>query len=164
MHALIFTAVYSRHMFVWLTFNQTLEAIVAGCEAAWQFFGGVFKVLIPDNMTPIVPRQIRPIRSSVWVGRSTRRSVDSSPIRPGFVTPRTSRGWNVWSSTCGQLLRRRRLRRPRRRSGRAQVCVPARPASASTAPPVNARRWCSPSARPHCCCPPSSGLPGADLR
>ncbi|EUA19257.1 integrase catalytic region domain protein [Mycobacterium xenopi 4042] len=33
MHALIFTAVYSRHMFVWLTFNQTLEAIVAGCEA-----------------------------------------------------------------------------------------------------------------------------------
>ncbi|EUA19258.1 hypothetical protein I553_10417 [Mycobacterium xenopi 4042] len=25
-------------------------------------------------------------------------------------------------------------------------------------------RWCSPSARPHCCCRPSSGLPGADLR
>ena len=40
-HALIFTAVYSRHMFVWLTFGPTLEAIVAGCEAAWRFFGGV---------------------------------------------------------------------------------------------------------------------------
>ena len=39
-HALIFTAVFSRHMFVWLTFSQTLEAIVAGCEAAWRFFGG----------------------------------------------------------------------------------------------------------------------------
>ena len=39
-HALIFTAVYSRHMFVWLTFSQTLEAIIAGCEAAWWFFGG----------------------------------------------------------------------------------------------------------------------------
>jgi hypothetical protein len=39
-HALIFTAVYSRHMFVWLTFSQTLEAIIAGCEAAWAFFGG----------------------------------------------------------------------------------------------------------------------------
>ena len=25
-HALIFTAVYSRHMFVWLTFSQTLTA------------------------------------------------------------------------------------------------------------------------------------------
>jgi transposase len=39
-HALIFTAVFSRHMFVWLTFSQTLEAIIAGCEAAWRFFGG----------------------------------------------------------------------------------------------------------------------------
>jgi hypothetical protein len=34
-HALIFTAVHSRHMFVWLTFSQTLEAVIAGCEAAW---------------------------------------------------------------------------------------------------------------------------------
>jgi hypothetical protein len=42
-HALIFTAVYSRHMFVWLTFSQTLEAIIAGCEEAWRFFRGVFK-------------------------------------------------------------------------------------------------------------------------
>jgi transposase len=41
-HALIFTAVVSRHMFVWLTFTQTLEAVIAGCEAAWRFFGGVF--------------------------------------------------------------------------------------------------------------------------
>ena len=47
-HALIFTAVYSRHMFVWLSFAQTLEAVIAGCEAAWAFFGGVFTVLIPD--------------------------------------------------------------------------------------------------------------------
>jgi transposase len=39
-HALIFTAVFSRHMFVWLTFAQTLAAIIAGCEAAWRFFGG----------------------------------------------------------------------------------------------------------------------------
>ncbi|RFZ62993.1 hypothetical protein DE4576_04932 [Mycobacterium marinum] len=54
-HALIFTAVYSRHMFVWLTFSQTLEAIIAGCEAAWRFYGGVFRVLIPDDMKPIVP-------------------------------------------------------------------------------------------------------------
>ena len=33
-----------------------VEAIVAGCEAAWRFFGGVFKVLVPDNMKPIVAR------------------------------------------------------------------------------------------------------------
>jgi hypothetical protein len=39
-HALIFTAVYSRHMFVWLSFTQTLADVIAGCEAAWRFFGG----------------------------------------------------------------------------------------------------------------------------
>jgi hypothetical protein len=39
-HALIFTAVYSRHMFVWLTFRQTLEAVIAGCEAAWRSSAG----------------------------------------------------------------------------------------------------------------------------
>jgi len=27
-------------MFVWLTYSQTLAAVIAGCEAAWTFFGG----------------------------------------------------------------------------------------------------------------------------
>lgn len=38
--ALIFTACYSRHCFVWLSFRQTTEAVIAGFEAAWRFFGG----------------------------------------------------------------------------------------------------------------------------
>lgn len=53
-HALIFTAVFSRHMFVWLSYSQTLVAVIAGCQAAWAFFGGVFAVLIPDNLKPVV--------------------------------------------------------------------------------------------------------------
>ena len=53
-HALIFSAVYSRHMFVWLSYSQTLAAVIAGCEAAWEFFGGVFAVLIPDNLKPVI--------------------------------------------------------------------------------------------------------------
>ncbi|MGH7751275.1 MAG: IS21 family transposase, partial [Gemmatimonadales bacterium] len=52
--ALIFTAAYSRHCFVWLSFRQTTEATIAGCEAAWAYFDGVFPVVIPDN----VPRNI----------------------------------------------------------------------------------------------------------
>ena len=40
--ALIFTAVFSRHQFVWLSFRQTTKAVIEGCEAAWAFFGGVF--------------------------------------------------------------------------------------------------------------------------
>ena len=53
-HALIFTAVYSRHCYVHLSFRQDLPAVIAGCEAAWAFFGGIFKVIIPDNMSPVV--------------------------------------------------------------------------------------------------------------
>jgi transposase len=53
-HALIFTACLSRHCFVWPTFAQTTAAVIEGCEAAWEFFGGVFHVVIPDNLTPVV--------------------------------------------------------------------------------------------------------------
>ena len=38
-HALIFTAVLSRHMFVHLSYAQTLAEVIAGCEAAWTYFG-----------------------------------------------------------------------------------------------------------------------------
>jgi transposase len=75
-HALIFTAVFSRHMFVWLSFSQTLGAIIAGCEAAWRFFGGVFGVLVPDNTTAIV--------------------ADADP-----VNPRLTIGWLDYAQHCG---------------------------------------------------------------
>jgi transposase len=58
-HALIFTAVYSRHCYVHLSFRQDLPAVIAGCEAAWAFFGGIFQVIIPDNMSPVVDRAAR---------------------------------------------------------------------------------------------------------
>ncbi len=54
--ALIFTACYSRHLFCWLSFRQTTEAVIAGFEAAWGFFGGVFAVVIPDNLKAIVTK------------------------------------------------------------------------------------------------------------
>ncbi len=40
-HALIFTAVLSRHMFVHLSHAQTLTEVIAGCEAAWTHFRGL---------------------------------------------------------------------------------------------------------------------------
>src|SRR5215472_15586147 len=45
--ALIFTACYSRHLFCWLSFRQTLPEVIEGCDQAWRFFGGVFGVIIP---------------------------------------------------------------------------------------------------------------------
>ena len=52
--ALIFTACFSRHQFVWPTFSQTTAEVIRGFEAAWGYFGGVFPVVIPDNMRSIV--------------------------------------------------------------------------------------------------------------
>src|ERR1700756_3284291 len=54
LRALGFTACFSRYMFVYLTFSMTLEDVIAGCEEAWEFFSGVFRVLVPEN----VPRNI----------------------------------------------------------------------------------------------------------
>jgi transposase len=53
-HGLIFTAVYSRYMFVYPTHRQTLDEVIAGFDCAWAFFGGVFSVVVPDNMKAIV--------------------------------------------------------------------------------------------------------------
>lgn len=82
-HALIFTAVYSRHLFVWLTYSQTLVAVIAGCEAAWAFFGGVFKVIIPDNLKPVVtdPDPVNPRLSTGWLDYAQHAGFGTDPAR-----------------------------------------------------------------------------------
>jgi transposase len=82
-HALIFTAVYSRHMFVWLTFSQTLEALIDGCEAAWRFFGGVFHVMVPDNMSAIVAHadSVNPRFTIGWLEYAQARGFLTDPAR-----------------------------------------------------------------------------------
>lgn len=87
-HALIFTAVYSRHMFVWLSFSQTLAVVIAGSEAAWRFFGGVFGVVIPDNMSPIV--------------------ADANA-----VNPRLTVGWLDYAQHAGTVTDTARVRHPK---------------------------------------------------
>lgn len=56
LHALVCTASVSRHMFVWPCLSQTQEDVIAGLEAAWAFFGGVFAVVLPDNCKAVVER------------------------------------------------------------------------------------------------------------
>ena len=83
MHALIFTAVVSRHMFVWLTYSQTLTAVIAGCEAAWAFFGGAFKVLIPDNLKAVVTEAdaVNPRLSPGWLDYAQHVGFGTDPAR-----------------------------------------------------------------------------------
>lgn len=92
---LIFTAVYSRHMFVYPTYRETLNDVIAGFEAAWVFFGGVFAVVIPDNMKAIVekanatdPRLNDSFRE---YAESRRFVVDPARIRSPQDKPRVER-------------------------------------------------------------------------
>jgi transposase len=108
-HALIFTACYSRHMFVWLSFTQTLAAFIAGCEAAWVFFGGVFKVLVPDNASAIVADAdaVNPRFTAGWLDYAQARGfvTDAARVRSPKDKPRvaycTSSGRSVRSSGSG---------------------------------------------------------------
>ncbi len=51
---LVVTLSMSRYMFVWPTFVQTCSALIDGLEAAWRFFAGVVKRIVPDNMSSAV--------------------------------------------------------------------------------------------------------------
>ncbi|HEX7095741.1 MAG TPA: IS21 family transposase, partial [Acidimicrobiales bacterium] len=94
-HALIFTAVFSRHCFVWLTFRQTTETVIVGCEAAWVFFGGVFKTLIPDNMSAIVDGAdaLEPRLNQAFVEYAQARGfvIDPTRVRSPQDKPRVER-------------------------------------------------------------------------
>jgi transposase len=52
--AWIFTPSVSRYRFVFPCFAETTATAIAACEAAWAFYGGVFKVLVPDNTKVLI--------------------------------------------------------------------------------------------------------------
>lgn len=83
LHALVFTAVFSRYCFVFLTFTQTTVAVIAGCEAAWDFFGGMFRVLIPDNLKPVVDQadRLEPGWNREWLEYAQARGLACDPAR-----------------------------------------------------------------------------------
>jgi transposase len=94
-HALIFTACLSRHCFVWLTFSQTTEDVICGFEAAWEFFGGVFRIVIPDNMSAIVDQAdpLEPRLNQAFVEYAQARGflVDAARVRHPQDKPRVER-------------------------------------------------------------------------
>jgi hypothetical protein len=73
-HALIFTACCSRHCFVWLTFPQTTAAVIEGFEAAWRFFGGVFRTGLGPQRGSVDrwPAAAGPDRACGWRTRADR--------------------------------------------------------------------------------------------
>lgn len=81
--AWIFTAVVSRHRFVYPTFRETTLDAIEACEAAWAFFGGVFGVLIPDNTKSIVQKAdpLEPLFTPAFLEYSQARNFVIDPTR-----------------------------------------------------------------------------------
>ena len=154
-HALIFTACYSRHMFVWLTFSQTLTALIAGCDAAWEFFGGVFKVLIPDNASAIVADAdaVNPRFTAGWLDYAQHCgfATDAARVRSPKDKPRVERAVQY---VRGNFFAGENFASLAERAGPRRGLVRGhRPGCGSTAPSRPARRRCSPRRRRPRCCP-----------
>ena len=53
---LVVTLSCSRYQFVWPTYQQTMQDVCAGLEAAWRFFDGVVRRVVLDNASSMVLR------------------------------------------------------------------------------------------------------------
>ena len=135
--ALLVVLTYSRHSFLWPTFGQTLEDVISGLEAAWEFFGGIPKYLVVDNFPAAVAGAdaLHPRLTRGFLEYSQHRA--SSPIRPGCAIPRTSPWWSGVSSTPGNASSRAASSRTWPMSeSRPSAGVVTSPECGSTAPPI----------------------------
>lgn len=92
---LVFTAVYSRHQFVWMSFTEALPEVIEGFERAWEFFGGVFRVVIIDNLKAVVVRAhaCAPRLNDTFVEYAQARGfvIDAARVRTPTDKPRVER-------------------------------------------------------------------------
>ena len=94
--ALIVVLGYSRHCFVWPTFSQKLEDVIAGLESAWGFFGGIPRYLVIDNFPPAVAGAdpLHPAFTRGFLEYSQRRGfiADAARVRHPKDKPKVERG------------------------------------------------------------------------
>ena len=87
---------YSGHCFLWPSFGQTLDDVIAGLESAWAFFGGIPKYLVIDNCPPAVTTAdpLHPVFTRGFLEYSQRRGfiVDSARVRHPKDKPKVERG------------------------------------------------------------------------
>ena len=85
LHALVVTLVFSRHQYVYLTHRQDLDALISGMEEAWEFFTGVTRRLVLDNMKVAVVKSDRyePVFNRTFQEYSQHRGfiIDPAPVR-----------------------------------------------------------------------------------
>ena len=84
-----------RHCFVWPTFGQKLEDVIAGLESAWAFFGGIPRYLVIDNCPPAVAGAdaLHPAFTKGFLEYSQRRGfiADAARVRHPKDKPKVER-------------------------------------------------------------------------
>lgn len=109
--AWIFTSVFSRHRFLWPCFQETTESAIEACEQAWQFFGGVFRVLLPDNTKAIIkhPDPLNPLINDTFLEYAQARGfvIDPARVRKPRDKGRVERAVPTVRDDCfaGEVLR-----------------------------------------------------------
>jgi hypothetical protein len=83
--AWIFTPNVSRYRFVFPCFAETTASAIAACDAAWAFYGGVFKVLVPDNTKVLIqtadPLQPRVVPAFLEYAQARGFVIDPARVR-----------------------------------------------------------------------------------
>ena len=102
--AWIFTAVLSRHRFVYPIFRETTETAIEACEAAWDFFGGVFKAVIVDNTKAIVekadPLKPKIVQGFLEYAQARGFAIDTTRVRTPTDKPRVERTVQTVRDDC----------------------------------------------------------------
>jgi transposase len=80
-YALVVTLVYSRHQYVAVSFTQDLPVLIAGIEDAWEYFGGVTRRVVVDNMKDAV------IKADRYVPVFNRTFLEYSEYRGFIIDP-----------------------------------------------------------------------------
>jgi transposase len=77
------TASVSRHQFLWPCHHQRQDDVIEALEAAWAFFGGVFPVLLPDNLSAVVQKAdaVNPRFNEWFVEYAQARGITLDPAR-----------------------------------------------------------------------------------
>jgi hypothetical protein len=102
--AWIFTSVLSRHRFVYPVFQETTRTAIEACEAAWEFYGGVFRTLVVDNTKAIVtvadPLGARIARAFLEYAQARGFVVDTTRVRSPRDKPRVERAVRPVRDDC----------------------------------------------------------------
>ena len=110
--AFIFTPNVSRYRFVYPVFRERTADAIEACEAAWEFYGGVFSVLIPDNTKAIVQTAdpLEPLIQRTFLEYAQARGfhIDPARVRKPRDKGRVEKSVRDTREDCfrGEILRR----------------------------------------------------------